>query len=397
MTATERRKVGCLWVLAWAISTPNYCVQQTRVKLRPTLPTMCPRAADATRFGPNADMSTFLRASLDSDAMTRAARSRTVLLRCLFLLAVFLPLPASPDKLSTPPRVGILVPPIPSIFEIPLLDSLRQLGYVNGNTVILDIRRSEGPQQEWCSLADDLVRSKVDLIVAIGTPAARAAMDATTTVPIVFGVGDAVSTGLVTSLAKPRANGTGLTTMSTEVSAKRLELLLEIVPKARRVVYLYNPASPLGPLMREEVQDAAAALHIQVDLMEAKDAREIHAALERISRNPPDGFLVSSEVLFIPSRDRIIQTVAKARLPTVFPWRVYAVEGGIASYGASNEEGMRRVAAYVDRVLKGTRPSELPIEQLSTFHLVVNLKAAKAQGITIPESFLLRADEVIRR
>jgi len=340
-------------------------------------------------------MSTLL-GIVGSDTMKSATRSRKVVIGGLILLAVLLSLPAKPDNLSTRPRIGILVPPIPSIFEIPLRDSLRELGYVDPKSVLFDVRRSEGPQQEWRALADDLVRSKVDLIIAIGTPAARAAMDATTTIPVVFGVGDAVSTGLVTSLAKPRANGTGITTMSTEVSAKRLEMLLEIVPKARRVVYLYNPASPLGPRMREEVQAAAAALRVQLDAMQAKDAGEIHQALERVSRNRPDGFLVSSEVLFLTSRDRIIQTIAKARLPTVFPWRLYAVEGGLTSYGASNEEGMRRVAAYADRVLKGARPSDLPIEQLSTFHLVVNLRAAKAQGITIPESFLLRTDEVIQ-
>jgi putative ABC transport system substrate-binding protein len=322
--------------------------------------------------------------------------SDKVVFCCLLIAAASLSLPARPEDPATLPHVGILTPPIPSIFETPLTGSLRELGYVDGNTVRLDVRRFEGSQQGWRRLADDLVRSKADLIIAIGTPAARAALDATTTIPVVFGVGEAVSTGLVTSLAKPRANGTGITNMSTEVSAKRLELLLELAPDAHRVVYLYNPASPIGPRLREEVQQAAALLRVQVEAMEAKDAGEIQRALDKISRIPPDGFLVSSELLFLANRDRIIQAVAKARLPTVFPWRVYAVDGGLTSYGVSNEEGMRRVAAYADRILKGTKPSDLPVEQLAKFHLVVNLKTAKAQGITIPESFRLRTDEVIR-
>jgi putative ABC transport system substrate-binding protein len=303
-------------------------------------------------------------------------------------------LPAGADNRL--PKIGILVPPIQSIFETPLLESLRELGYVDHTTALLDVRRSDGSPEEWRRLADDLVRSKVDLIIAIGTPAARAALDATSAIPIVFGVGDAVNTRLVSSLAKPQTNGTGVTTMSTEVSAKRLELLLEIVPKARRVAYLYSPGNPLGVRMHDEVQDAAAKRRVRLEAVEVRNFGEIQAALDRISKIQPDGLLVSSEVLFIPSRDQIIKTVARTRLPTVFPWRLYALDGGLTSYGASNEEGMRRVAAYADRVLKGTRPSDLPIEQLATFHLVVNLKAAKAQGITIPQSFLLRTDEVIR-
>jgi putative ABC transport system substrate-binding protein len=148
--------------------------------------------------------------------------------------------------------------------------------------------------------------------------------------------------------------------------------------------------------MREETQKAAAARHVRLDLIEARNVPEIDAALDKVSARPPDAFLLSSEVLFLSRRERIIEVVRKIRLPSVFPWRLYAVEGGMLSYGASNEEGMRRMALYVDKVLKGTKPSELPIEQLSVFHLVINAKTAKALGITIPESILLRADEVIR-
>ena len=270
----------------------------------------------------------------------------------LTLVATLLSPPAKPETLAHAPRIGVLVPPIPAIFEIPLRDSLRDLGYIDGKSVFLDVRRSQGSQQGWRALADDLVRSKVDLILAVGTPAARAAMDSTTEIPIVFGVGDAINTSLTPSLAKPRRNGTGITTMSTELSAKRLELLLELAPRAHRVAYLYNPTSPLGPRIREQVERAAVTLRVQLDVMEAKDADQIDAALKTISRNRPDGFLVSSEVLFIARRDRIVEAVAKVRLPTVFPWRIYATEGGVASYGASNEEGMRRMAIYADKVLR---------------------------------------------
>jgi putative ABC transport system substrate-binding protein len=312
------------------------------------------------------------------------------------LAAALLSLLATSAEAATLPRVGVLVPPIPTLFETPLLESLGRLGYVDGKTVLFDVRRSEGPQQEWDTLANDLVRSKVDLIVAIGTPAARAAMDATTTIPVVFGVGDAVESRLVGSLAKPDANGTGVAVQSVELSAKRLELLVEMVPRARRVVYLYNPASPLGPRMRDEVRKAAPAFHVQLDVMEAKEAQEIDAAFGHIYRNRPDGLLLSSEVLFLVNRVRIVQALAKARLPTVFPWPLHVAEGGVISYGPNNQEGARHMAVYVDRILRGAKPSDLPVEQLDKFHLIVNLKAAKAQGITIPESILLRADEVIR-
>ena len=297
-------------------------------------------------------------------------QSRDTLFRSLLLVLMSLPLLARSDQPNTTPHIGILVPPIPAIFETPLRDSLRELGYVDGRTAIFDVRRSQASPQEFRALADQLVQAKVDLIVAVSTPAARAALEATTTIPVIFGVGDAVSTGIAQSLARPPANGTGVTTMSTEVSAKRLEFVLELVPKARRVAFLYNPSSALGPTMREETQKAAAARHVQLDLLEARDARELDTALQKLSSKLPDGFLVSSEVLFLSGREHIIEVVKKARLPTVFPWRLYAVEGGVVSYGASNEEAMRRMAIYVDKVLKGTKPSELPIEQMSVFNLV---------------------------
>jgi putative ABC transport system substrate-binding protein len=277
-----------------------------------------------------------------------------------------------------------------------LLRSLSELGYVDGRTVLLDVRRSEGPQEQWRALADDLVRSKVDLIVTVGTPAARAALDATHTIPVVFGVGDALETGLAATLARPDANGTGVSVMSTELSAKRLELLLEIAPKVRRVAYLYNPATPLGPRMRQEVEKAASVLHVQIEPFEAKDGREIDATLDRIRRSPPDAFLLSSEILFLANRHRIIHAIAKARLPAVFPWPIYVADGAPISYGARNEDGTRRMAFYVDRILRGAKPSDLPVEQISAFYLVVNPKAAKAQGMKLPESILLRAAEVIQ-
>jgi putative ABC transport system substrate-binding protein len=299
------------------------------------------------------------------------------------------------EKPESGRRIGVLMPPIPSVFEIPLLDSLRELGYVDGKTASVDVRRSEGPQDHWRALAHELVRSKPDIIVAIGTPAARAALDATTTIPVVFGVGDALETGLAATLAKPDRNGTGVTAMSTELSAKRLELLLEIVPKARRIGYLFNPATPLGPRMHQEVGKAASVLHVQIEPFEAKNAREIEAALDGIKRSPPDAFLVSSEILFMANRHRIVETIAKLRLPAVFPWRMYVTDGAPLSYGTSNEDAVRRMALYVDRILKGAKPSTLPIEQISEFKLVVNVKAAKAQGMKLPDSVLLRASEVI--
>lgn len=293
-------------------------------------------------------------------------------------------------------HLGVLVPPVPAVFEAPLVDSLRMLGYVDGGTATITVRRSTGAPQDWRPLADELVRAKVDLILAVGTPAAQAAMEATQSIPVVFGVGDPVGTGLAGTLARPGRNGTGVSAMSTELAAKRLELLRRLVPGARRVVYLYNPVTPLGPRMRDEVLKAAGVLQLKLDLFEARDAGQIEAAMEQIVRSRTEGLLVSSEVLFLANRDIIVKAANAARLPAVFPWRAFATDGGIASYGPSNEEGMRRMAVYADRVLKGTRPADLPIEQLSVFHLVLNPGAAKAQAIAIPDTFMAMADEVIQ-
>ncbi|MGH8767267.1 MAG: ABC transporter substrate-binding protein [Burkholderiales bacterium] len=296
---------------------------------------------------------------------------------------------------ATIPRIGVLILFSNTTLEEGLRQGLREHGYVEGKSIIIEWRRSAGTDEELRSLAADLAGSKVDLIVAPGSPAARAAMEKTA-IPVVFMSGDPVAAGFAVSLARPGGNGTGVSVVTPEMTQKRMEFLKEVVPNARRVAYLRNPTNPLsGPLLNE-AKTAAHTLGVALEVFDARNVGELDASLDAMRRSKADGFLVAQDLFLLANKSKICRAMRKTKRPAVFPVREYHDEGVLMSYGANLKEAMRRAAAYVDKILKGAKPSELPIEQLSSYEFVVNLRVAREMGIDVPQSILLRADEVIK-
>jgi putative ABC transport system substrate-binding protein len=292
-------------------------------------------------------------------------------------------------------RIGALTPLVTTSPEEGLRQGLAELGYVEGKNLIIERRRAE-TSDDLRSAAEDLVRAKVNLIVAFSTPAARAALSATSTIPVVFLSGDPVGTALAESLAHPGGNSSGVSTLSTELMPKRLELLQQIAPHVRRVILLGNPSSPLQAGVLKETRRAGETLHIQIVAVDVRNAKELDAALRGLQHRASDGFMVSSDVLFLANRAKVATAVARARLPGIFPWRDYQDVGVLMSYGSSTREMGRKAAAYVDKILKGAKPADLPIEQSSKYDLVIDLRVARELGLKVPQELLFRADEVIR-
>ena len=306
-----------------------------------------------------------------------------------------MPLLANADPAPTMVRIGALVPPVLISPEEGMRQGLKELGYIEGKNLTIE-RRLADSSDALQSAAADLVRSRVDLIVAFGTSAGHAALSATSTIPVVYISGDPVAAGLAASLAHPGANGTGVSTVSTQLVPKRMELIQRIAPHVRRVILLGNPGSTLHAGVLEEARSAARTLHIHLTVLDARNAEELNVALQSIQRSKPDAFILSSDVLFLANKAKIAQAVAKARLPAIFPWRDYHDAGVLMSYGASPSEMGRHAAAYVDKILRGAKPADLPVEQLSEYELVIDLRVARAMGLKVPQDLLLRADEVIR-
>jgi putative ABC transport system substrate-binding protein len=278
----------------------------------------------------------------------------------------------------------------------PFRDGLRELGYVEGQNILIEYRWAEGKYERFPALIAELIALKVDVIVTAGTPASLAVKKATTSVPLVMiAVGDPVGTGLVASLARPGGNATGVTSISPELEGKRLELLREVFPGVARIAVLWNPVSPFQVVAEKEVQAAAGVLRIPVLSLGVRAAEELDNAFAAILREQANALLVLADRLFLHNRERIMEFAAKNRLPGVHAYRELVEAGGLMSYGPSYADLHRRAATYVDKILKGARPSDLPVERPTKFELVVNLKAAKALGIDIPQSVLLRADEMI--
>jgi len=303
--------------------------------------------------------------------------------------------PIQADQPTTLPRIGLLVPAIASLEE-GLRQSLRDLGYVDNKTVVIEWRKAEGTQQQLQSIAADLVHSRVDLIVVWGTPAARAVLETTQTVPTVFCVADPVATGMVASLSKPGGNATGVALLVPELTAKRLEFLRQLVPRARRIAYLRNPSNPISPRQFAEAQQAARTLGVELVTLDARDPREVETALRALPQRRLDALIVSGDLLFLQERARITQAVREAKLPTTFPWREGVQQGAVMSYGWSTKDVIRSIAVYVDKIRKGAKPADLPVEQVSKYELVINLSVARELGIDVPQALLLRADEVMR-
>jgi len=317
-----------------------------------------------------------------------------------FTLSVLLTPPATEaQQRAHLPRVGYLgtssaslEPELVKAFR----EGLRDLGYVEGQNILIEYRWAEGNYQRFPDLVADLVNLKVDLILTAGTPGALAAKRATQTIPIVMAVtGDAVGTGLVSSLARPGGNLTGLTTMVPDLEGKRLEILREVVPKLTTLVVLLNTANPLTAIQWEQTKISAKTLGIQLQPVELRRPEEFNDAFAKVARQRPDGITMVADRFLLAHRMQIVDFVAKTRLPAIYPYRDFVVAGGLMSYSPSYEDLFRRSATYVDKILKGAKPSDLPIEQPTKFELLVNMKTAKTLGVPIPPSLLLRADHVV--
>ena len=275
---------------------------------------------------------------------------------------------------------------------------LRELGWIEGQNIVIEYRFADGHLDRLPALAAEVVGLKVDIIAASPTPAALAAKNATGTIPIVFtSVPDPVGLGLVASLARPGGNVTGLTySVGFNIFGKDLELLKEAVPKARRVAVLSNPASPSQPLTMREITDAARSLGLPLLLVEARGSGDFDGAFAAMAKERVGALFVVTDPAFIPHRARLAELTTKNRLPSIFTQREDAEAGALMSYGPSLSDIYRRAATYVDKILKGAKPADLPVEQPTKFELVINLKTARAIGLTLPQSLVRRADEIIR-
>jgi putative ABC transport system substrate-binding protein len=313
------------------------------------------------------------------------------------------PLAAQAQPAGKVPRVGYLSvlsrsgPQVQRYLDA-FLQELRELGYVEGQSIVIEYRWAEGKVERLPELAAELVRLKVDVLVASGgVPVAQAAQQATKAIPIIMtGPADPVSAGLVASLPRPGGNITGLAIISHELVGKELELLRELVPKVSRVAVLWNPANPGNTLQLRAAEASARALGVRLQPLEARGPGEIDRALAAMTRERAGALLVLLDSMLLAQRERIADLAAKNRLPAVYGLRLHVDAGGLMAYAANQLDVSRRVASYVDRILKGAKPADLPVEQPTKFELVINLKAAKALGLTIPQSLLLRADEVIQ-
>ena len=311
------------------------------------------------------------------------------------------PLAAGAQQAGKVFRIGVLGSTPPTTPEISRVvgafpQGLRDLGYVEGRNLIIEWRWAEGRVERFPDFAVELVRLKVDVIVATQSSAALAAKNATRTIPIVTVlVADPVGIGLVASLARPGGNVTGLTSVAVELGPKQLELLREAVPKVSRVAVLSNPLNQFAPLQLREVEVAARVLGVQLQLLEARGPEQFDGAFAAMARERAGALLVLSDVLFFFHRTRIADLAAKSRLPAMYGFREHTEAGGLMSYGANISDLLRRAPTFVDKILKGAKPADLPVEQPTKFELVINLKTAKTLGLTIPQSILIRADKVI--
>ena len=293
-------------------------------------------------------------------------------------------------------RIGFLTPTSLSSYA-PFLQGLRELGYVEGKNVVLEWLSAEGNQDRLSPLAAELVRQKVYIIVTAGPSATRAAKEATSTIPIVMTQDpDPVGTRFVASLGRPGGNITGLSTLAPELSGKQLELLKEILPKLSRVAVLGTSTRPGNAESLKELELAAAAFKVQLHYLDILDANDIETAFRAASKAPADAVLALTSSVLVVHRKQLAHVVAKSRLPAIYPYIDYVEDGGLMTYGVSLSDLARRAATYVDKILKGAKPADLPVEQPKKFELIINLKGAKQIGLTIPPNVLARANRVIR-
>ena len=325
-------------------------------------------------------------------------RRRIVLALGAGALAVPLALLAQPLT-TRAPRIGWLVTGSPATHGISLAafrDGLQKLGYVEGRNITIEYRWAEGNLDRIPGLVTDLVQQQVDVILAGGTSVAVAAKNATRVIPIVMaGVGDPIEVGLITSLARPGGNMTGFVATTPDVAGKRLQILKEIMPRITRVAVLWNPTSTIAQREWKIVKEAASILRLTLTFHEARTLKELENALLAVPKTRPDSMIVLNDAFVFTYRKNIAEFAARARLPAVYGFREFVDAGGLISYGANISDTYRRAATYVDKILKGARPGDLPVELPRIFELMINMKTAKTLGIKIPNSILLRADELI--
>jgi len=298
------------------------------------------------------------------------------------------------------PRIGLLFTATPSAAAARIeafRQGLRELGYVEGKNILIEQRYAEGQLNHMNELAAELVRLKVDVIVTIGPAATRPAKEATTAIPIVMGVDDdPVGNGFVASLARPGGNITGLASLAPEIGGKRLELLKEIVPRLSRVAVLGTSTQPGNAQSLREAEVAAQALAVKLQYLDVLSPKDIEPVFRTASNGRAEAVLVLRASVFFSHRKQIVDLAAKRQLPAMYYTTEYVEEGGLMTYGVSITDLFRRAATYVDKILKGAKPAELPIEQPTKFELVINLKTAKRIGLTISPNVLARADRVIK-
>ena len=340
----------------------------------------------------------FQRGSLgmSDNFISRKHMQRREFLTFLGSAAVSWPLAADAQHVSKLPRIGYLSP-VSAVSIETFRQGLRELGYIDGTNIIIEYRFADGRFDRLPALAMELVRLNVDVIVTALTQASLAARDATKTIPIVIaGVSDPVGSGLIANLARPGGNITGTSSQTSEVVGKSLEFLKEAIPGIMHVAVLWNPANAVFQTqMLKETETAAVALRVQLKDFGVRTVDELSAAFAAIAQERADALLVLGDPLLISQQKRIIDYAAKQRLPAIYATKEHAAAGGLMTYGPNIEGQFRRAATYVDKILKGAKPAELPVEQPTQFELVINLKTAKALGITIPTTLLGRADEVI--
>jgi putative ABC transport system substrate-binding protein len=304
------------------------------------------------------------------------------------------------QQIAKSPTIGLLGAGTPSAWEPYTMSfghGLNQTGFVEGQNVLIEYRWADGQYDRLPRLAAELAERQVALIFASGgLPVTRAAMAATTTIPIIFMSADnPVDTGLVTSLNRPAGNLTGVNFLATEVVAKRLSLLREVLPKAAAVALLVNPDGPASQAEQQKIQVAESTFGKQMLILTANSAPEIDAAFRSLVEKRADGLMVSADAYFLEQRAQIVGLSARHAVPTIYPEREYVTAGGLMSYGTSLREAYRQAGLYAGQILKGTKPTNLPITQATKFELVINLNTAKALGVDFPPQLLARADEVI--
>ncbi len=324
-------------------------------------------------------------------------RREFMLLACgaAYALPATCPTSAFAQQNQSAKRIGLMA-------NLPLLpvqrfrEKLAQLGWIEGKNLTIEFRYGEGRDDRYPEFAAELVAMPVDVIVVWGNPAAFAAKRATRTIPILIGAaGDVVNTGLVSNVARPEANLTGFVALNAELESKRLELLKAAIPQLSRVVVLANPANPLSRVNLDIARQAAEKLGVKIDVAEARSSADVDAALARIRDLHPDAALIASDTQLLSKRKEIVDFMAAQRIPAIYPFREYVTVGGLFIYGANLSVLFEEAADYLDKLLKGAKAGDLPVQQATAFELIVNQKAASGLGLAIPPDILLRADEVI--